>query len=43
MLHARLPNEEQWQQYLRATGFQIVEQGTRPATRYFLVRKPLHG
>ena len=40
LLHARMPSQDQWAQYLRTAGFQIVEQGTRPATLYFLVRKP---
>ena len=40
LLHARMPSQDQWTQYLRTAGFQIVEQGTRPATLYFLVRKP---
>lgn len=40
LLHARMPKQEQWVQYLRAAGFQILEQGTRPGTLYFLVRRP---
>jgi ubiquinone/menaquinone biosynthesis C-methylase UbiE len=40
LLHARLPSQDQWAQYLGAAGFQIVEQGARPATLYFLVRRP---
>ncbi|HYL88174.1 MAG TPA: class I SAM-dependent methyltransferase [Burkholderiales bacterium] len=40
VVHTRLPDQAYWQQVLRTAGFQIVEQGTRPATFYFLVRKP---
>lgn len=40
VIHARLPDQAEWRQMLRAAGFQIVEEGTRPATFYFLVRKP---
>src|SRR4051812_504186 len=40
LLHTRMPDQDQWAQYLRAAGFRIVEQGTRPATLYFLVRSP---
>lgn len=40
LLHAKLPNQDQWVQLLRGAAFQILEQGTRPGTLYFLARRP---
>jgi len=39
-LHARLPASNQWAGFLREAGFEVLETGTRPATFYFLARKP---
>jgi ubiquinone/menaquinone biosynthesis C-methylase UbiE len=39
-MHGGLRTPEDWTTYLQAAGFQMVEQGTRPATLYFLARKP---
>jgi len=39
-MHTRLPGRDQWVGFLRDAGFQLLEDGTRPATLYFLVRKP---
>jgi len=38
MLH-HIRSPESWAGLLKDAGFQVVEQGTRPATLYFLVRK----
>jgi ubiquinone/menaquinone biosynthesis C-methylase UbiE len=39
-MHTRLPGLDRWTGFLRDAGFQVVESGTRPATLYFLARKP---
>jgi len=39
-LHGRLPAKTDWEGWLRDTGFAVVESGTRPASFYFLARKP---
>jgi hypothetical protein len=39
-LHMQSPSAEAWARALGAAGFDIVEQGTAPATLYFLARKP---
>jgi SAM-dependent methyltransferase len=39
LLHMRMPGEEFWPQALRAAGFDVVEQGFKPATMYLLARK----
>jgi ubiquinone/menaquinone biosynthesis C-methylase UbiE len=33
------PNPERWRAMLKESGFQILEEGTAPATRYWLARK----
>jgi SAM-dependent methyltransferase len=33
------PNAETWRERLELAGFEVIEQGTRPATLYFLTRK----
>jgi ubiquinone/menaquinone biosynthesis C-methylase UbiE len=38
MLHP-MRSQEAWAGLLRDAGFEVLEQGTRPATLYFLVRK----
>jgi len=38
--HTRLPSRDRWAGFLRDAGFEVVETGTRPATLYFLARKP---
>lgn len=40
LLHSGTRSSEWWTGRLQEAGFQIVEQGTRPATLYLLVRKP---
>jgi cyclopropane fatty-acyl-phospholipid synthase-like methyltransferase len=40
LLHSGTRSAERWTSLLRDAGFQMVEQGTRPATLYFLARKP---
>ncbi|HUE23209.1 MAG TPA: class I SAM-dependent methyltransferase [Bryobacteraceae bacterium] len=40
LMHARLPGRDCWEGFLRDAGFQVLESGTRPATLYFLARKP---
>jgi ubiquinone/menaquinone biosynthesis C-methylase UbiE len=39
-LHTRLPGRETWTGFLHDAGFEVLETGTRPATLYFLARKP---
>jgi ubiquinone/menaquinone biosynthesis C-methylase UbiE len=39
-MHTRLPGRDRWAGFLHDAGFQLVEDGTRPATLYFLARKP---
>jgi|SRR5580658_1252299 ubiquinone/menaquinone biosynthesis C-methylase UbiE len=39
-MHTRLPGRDRWTGFLRDAGFEVVESGTRPATLYFLARKP---
>ena len=39
-MHTRLPGPDRWIAFLRNAGFQVVESGSRPATLYFLARKP---
>jgi ubiquinone/menaquinone biosynthesis C-methylase UbiE len=39
-MHGGLPRKGDWEGFLRDGGFQVVEAGTRPATFYFLARKP---
>lgn len=39
-LHSGLRGPARWVQLLRDAGFEIVEQGKRPATLYFLARRP---
>jgi ubiquinone/menaquinone biosynthesis C-methylase UbiE len=38
-LHGGTRPPERWSELLQDAGFQVVEQGTRPATLYFLARK----
>jgi len=40
LLHSGTRSPAQWTKLLEDAGFQILEQGTRPATLYFLARKP---
>jgi SAM-dependent methyltransferase len=40
LLHSGTRGAAWWTSRLQETGFQMIEQGTRPATLYFLVRKP---
>jgi ubiquinone/menaquinone biosynthesis C-methylase UbiE len=40
LLHGGLHKADWWSDRLRENGFQIVEQGTKPITLYFLARKP---
>jgi hypothetical protein len=40
LLHSGLRSQARWTSLLQDAGFQIVEQGTRPGTLYFLTRKP---
>lgn len=40
MYYGHGSNAERWRQPLLAAGFSIVEEGTRPATMYFLAEKP---
>ncbi len=39
LMHARMVLPDFWERNLRDAGFEIVEQGTRPATKYILARK----
>ena len=39
LLHAQMRGSSTWPELLKASGFQVVEQGTRPATLYYLARK----
>jgi SAM-dependent methyltransferase len=38
-MHGGVRGPARWEKYLRDAGFEIVEEGTRPATLYFLARK----
>lgn len=38
-MHGHKPNQARWAEALRLAGFEVVEQGTRPGTFYFLARK----
>ena len=40
LLHSGMASPDQWASRVREAGFQIIEQGTRPATIYILARKP---
>jgi SAM-dependent methyltransferase len=40
LLHGGLRGAEWWGEALQAAGFAVAESGTRPATLYFLARKP---
>jgi SAM-dependent methyltransferase len=40
LLHGGLRGESWWHEALQAAGFAVTESGTRPATLYFLARKP---
>jgi SAM-dependent methyltransferase len=40
LLHSGMRGPERWASLLQDAGFQMVEQGTRPGTLYFLARKP---
>ena len=40
LLHSGTRSDVWWTSRLQEAGFQIVEQGTRPATLYLLARKP---
>jgi|SRR5579864_139664 len=40
LLHSGTRSPERWTSLLQAAGFQMVEQGTRPGTLYFVARKP---
>ncbi len=40
LLHSGTRGQEWWTSRLRQAGFQMIEQGTRPATLYLLARKP---
>lgn len=40
LLHSGTRGAAQWTKLLQDAGFQMVEQGARPATLYFLARKP---
>lgn len=40
LLHSGTRSAAQWTTLLQNAGFQVVEQGTRPGTLYFLARKP---
>jgi len=39
-MHMRNASPAGWANFLRGAGFEVVEQGTRPMTLYFLARKP---
>lgn len=39
-LHHRGPTQEMWADWLRRAGLQVIEQGRRPSTFYFVARKP---
>jgi hypothetical protein len=40
LLHSGFRSPESWTGLLQDAGFQMVEQGTRPGTLYFLAQKP---
>jgi len=40
LLHSGTSGAEWWTSRLQEAGFQMIEQGTRPATLYLLARKP---
>ena len=40
MMHSRMVFSDSWERNLRDAGFEIVESGTKPATKYVLARKP---
>ena len=40
LLHSGTRSPARWTSLLQDAGFQVVEQGTRPGTLYFLARKP---
>lgn len=39
LMHSRMAPADYWEQKLRDAGFEIVERGTQPATKYILARK----
>jgi ubiquinone/menaquinone biosynthesis C-methylase UbiE len=40
LMHSRMVAADFWERSLRGAGFEIVERGMRPATKYILARKP---
>lgn len=40
LVHSGTLPPARWTNFLQAAGFQVIEQGRRPATLYFLARKP---
>jgi ubiquinone/menaquinone biosynthesis C-methylase UbiE len=40
LMHAGTRRSSRWNDFLHDAGFEIVEQGNRPATLYFVARKP---
>ena len=40
LMHARMRGSSTWPDMMRDAGFEMVEQGTRPATLYYVARKP---
>lgn len=40
LMHSGMRTSARWVELLRDAGFEVVEQGTQPATLYFLLRKP---
>ena len=40
MMHSNMVFADSWERSVRGAGFEIVEQGRRPATQYILARKP---
>ncbi|HLK23014.1 MAG TPA: class I SAM-dependent methyltransferase [Bryobacteraceae bacterium] len=40
LMHAGMRRSSRWVDFLHDAGFQIAEQGTRPATLYFVAQKP---
>jgi hypothetical protein len=40
LLHSGTRGDQWWTSRLKEAGFQVLEQGTRPATLYFLARRP---
>ena len=41
LMHTRMRGSSTWPDMMRGAGFEMVEQGTRPATLFYVARKPV--